>query len=162
KLFDGADLTAWAFAPGADTAVFGFADGTVRTATIKVENAFVDASVAPAGQEIKPGASAPITDRGVIARTPQGLYRLSSLDVQVQEPAKGRSSSPVPLLDQTKTTSGAVVAVLSAAGDLRLNTVREHTNLLSGEVTLKLTGFDLPYREPAGKGPPMRLFLSAV
>ncbi|MFO0966370.1 MAG: ABC transporter permease subunit [Gemmataceae bacterium] len=159
---DGPGLTAWSFAAGSNEAVFGFADGSVRTGAIKIDSRFIEADeLPPTARDIEIGVSLPLRN-GAVLRTPKGKYRFSELALDIKDPAKGRSSSPVVLIDQTKTTTGTVIAILSAAGELRLNTVREQTNLLSGETTLKLSGIDLPYREPVGKGPPARLFLSAV
>ena len=41
KVFDGPALTAWSFAAGSPSAVFGFAEGSIRTGTIKVTTRFL-------------------------------------------------------------------------------------------------------------------------
>jgi phosphate transport system permease protein len=161
KLFDGPALTAWSFAARSNDAVFGFADGSVRTGTIGIATRFLDGEPPADVQKLEPGQTIPF-EKGTITRTDSGPFRVAELDVQIKEPAKGATRSPVLLVDQTTTTSGVVIAVLNAGGKLRLNTVREQTNLLTGDVTYKLSGVDLPYEEPPGKGRPLRLALSAV
>src|SRR5262249_30718413 len=101
-------------------------------------------------------------EKCLVVRTPQGQFRLLELAVELKEPAKPQKPSPVVLMDQSQTTTGGVICVLTADGKLRLNTLREQKNLLTGESTFKLGGVDLPYQEPGGRGPPKYLFLSAV
>ncbi|MCI0684840.1 MAG: ABC transporter permease subunit [Gemmataceae bacterium] len=162
KPFDGQALTAWSFAAGSSEAAFGFTDGSVRTGAIKINSRFIDGDELPPGaNDLESGESLSFKN-GVVIRTPQGKFRRVELALTIKEPAKGRSPSPVLRIDQSETTTGVVVAILSAAGELRLNTVREQTNLLTGETVLKLSGMDLPYQEPAGKGPPVALLVSAV
>jgi len=166
-LFDeGPALTAWSFQPADSEAAFGFADGSVRTGTIHFSSSFVEAAELPeASRELAVGQSARFQD-GMVIRTPQGQYRYQGLTIDLKDPAKPDKPSPVVLLDQSKTTTGLVLCVLTDDGKhppkLRLNTVREQVNLLNDEVILKLTGVDLPYTEPSGKGHPKYLFLSAV
>jgi phosphate transport system permease protein len=162
SLFDSPALTSWSFAAKGGEAVFGFSDGSVRTGSIAIATRFCDADELPAEiKDLAPGATAPF-EKGIVTHTEGGQYRVTELDAQIKEPAKGATRSPILLVDQTKTTSGGVIAILNAAGKLRLNTIREHTNLLTGDITYKLSGVDLPYEEPRGKGPPSHLFLSAV
>jgi phosphate transport system permease protein len=163
QLFDdAAHLTAWSFAAKSDAAVFGFADGSVRTGTIGIDTRFLDPLDLPdRAKTLRFGEAIPF-EKGILAKTPQGQYRVSELATDIKDPAKGATRSPVLLVEQTKTTTGVVIAVLNAKGKLRLNTIREQENLLSGGITFKLSGVDLPYEEPKGKGPPSNLFLSAV
>ncbi len=162
KLFAGPRLTAWSFAAGSPDAVFGFEDGSIRTGTIKVTTRFLDAEHLPDEvKKLEPDETVAF-EKGVVTRTVTGQYRVCELEADVQDPAKGETPSPVLLVEQTKTTTGDVVAVLNAEGKLRLNTILETENLLTGEKTFSLSGADLPYVEPAGFGPPRYLFLSAV
>jgi phosphate transport system permease protein len=162
KLFDGPALTAASFPPGgADSpAVFGFADGSIRTGTIQFTSKFLGDEELPASlRDLEPKQAGRFQNTMGV-RLPDGQFRLTELQVDIKEPAKGQKS-PVLLVDHSKTTTGQVVVILSADGKLRLNTVREQTNLLTGVTTFKLSGIDLPYVEPAGKGRPLFLFLSA-
>ena len=134
----------------------------MRTGTFHFSSQFVEAAELPEETRgLAVGQSAQFKD-GMVVRTPQGQYRYQGLAIDLKDPAKPQKRSPVVLLDQSKTTTGLVVCVLTADGKLRLNTVREQVNLLNDEVILKLTGVDLPYEEPPGKGRPKYLFLSAV
>ncbi len=163
RLFDeDPALTAWSFPPAGAEAAFGFSDGSVRTGTIHFGGNLVEPGDLPeACRNLPIGQSARFKD-GMVLRTPQGQYRVQELAVDLKEPAKPQRRSPVVLLDQSTTTTGLVLCVLTADGKLRLNTVREQKNLLNDEVVLKLSGVDLLYAEPLGKGRPKYLFLSAV
>jgi phosphate transport system permease protein len=162
KVFEGPPLTAWSFAASSPSAVFGFADGSIRTGTIKVATRYLDPEQLPKeALTLAVNQSIPF-EKGVLTRTVQGQFRVSELEADVKPPVKGVTPSPVLLLAQTKTTTGDVVATLNAAGKLRLNTVAEKENLLTGETTFTLSGTDLPYAESPGQGPPSFLFVSAV
>jgi phosphate transport system permease protein len=161
RYFSGPQLTAWSFSPKSRDAVFGFADGSVQTGSIGIGSRFLDPEQLPEdAKDLKPGDTARF-EKGVVTLTEQGQYRVSELETDIKEPAKGATPSPIVLVDQTKTTTGFVIAALNANGKLRLNTIREQPNLLTGETTRKLSGFELPYEEPKGKGPPKFLYLSA-
>src|SRR5260370_3195455 len=163
KLFDGPPLKAASFPPGgADApAVFGFADGSIRTGVFHFTSRFLKADEQTAElRDLEPGQAARYQDTMGV-RLAEGRFRLTELDVDIKEPAKGHKS-PVLLVDHSKTTTGQLMPLLSADGKLRLNTVRSQTSFVTGLSTFKLSGIDLPYVEPAGKGPPAYLFLSAV
>ena len=146
KLFDGPRLTAWSFAAaamrmrsetggavtaGTQSAVFGFEDGSVRTGTIKTTTRFLDAEHLPEEvKKLEPNETIPF-EKGLVTRIVNDQYRVCELAADIQSPAKGESPSPVLLVEQTKTTTGVVVAVLNAAGKLRLNTILEKEDLLT-------------------------------
>ncbi|MBI3408345.1 MAG: ABC transporter permease subunit [Planctomycetes bacterium] len=130
--------------------------------TIRFDTSFLDPDELPddvRGLEV--GQAARVKS-GMVLRTPQGQYRLQELAVDIKDPAKAARPSPVLLVDQSKTTTGQVVTVLTADGKLRLNTVLEKNNLLTGQTTYKLSGIDLPYAEYASTDPPLKLFMSAL
>ena len=162
KVFDGPALTAWSFAAGSPSAVFGFAEGSIRTGTIKVTTRFLDPEQLPEEAKNLAFDETIAFEKGVLTRTVKGQYRVSELEAELKDSAKGETPSPVLLVDQTKTTTGVVIAALNAAGKLRLNTILEKENLLTGETTYTLSGADLPYTETKEQGPPSFLFLSAV
>ncbi len=162
EMFEGQKVTASSFAPGSGEAAFGFADGSVRLGKVGFSIRFIEKADVPkelADLEVNKSAR---WKKGVVVRTLANQFRYSELNLELQDPAKGPTRSPVVKLDQSKTTTGVVMAVLTADGKLRLNTVREQRNLLTDEVTLKLSGIELPYTEPPSKGTPSNVFLSAV
>jgi phosphate transport system permease protein len=161
-LFEGAKLTAWSFSPGGEEAAFGFADGSVRTGKIRFTTRFVGAEDLPADVRQLPPRKRAVLEKGVVTRTDQGLFRVTELEAELKPPVKGASRSPVVLLDRSKTTRGAAVAVLTADRKLRLSTVTERQIEGIDEVVLKVSGRDVPYVEPSGKGPPAFLFLAAT
>ena len=160
-LFPDAKLTAVSFTPG-EPAAFGFADGSVRMGTIQFSSRLLAIEQAP--QEVKnlPVGSAFFDKDGAILRSAEDRYQKITLDVDLKAPAKSARSSPVLLIDQSKTPTGQVIAVLTADRKLRLNTIREQKNLLTDETTYKLIPTELPYVHPAGKGEPFRMVMSAL
>jgi phosphate transport system permease protein len=161
ELFDGERLTAVSFNPAGDNAAFGFEDGSVRMGKIGFATSFVPPDDLPKELHgLEPGKTARLKN-GMVLKTPKDQYRLQELAVEIKDPVKPVRPSAVTLIDQSKSTTGAVNVVLTADGKLRLNKIVEKLNVLNGQFDFKATGVDLPYKEPAGKGPPMRLFMSA-
>ena len=56
-----------------------------------------------------------------------------------------KGASPVLLVDQTTTPNGTVIAVLTADGKLRLETLRKQENMLTKKIVIKRSGIDLPH-----------------
>jgi phosphate transport system permease protein len=164
KLFDGPRLTAVALSPGGSDvpAIFGFADGSMRTGKIHFTTRFLPPEEQPESLGgLEPGQAARFKDTMGV-RLSEDRFRLSELEVDLKDPVRGQQKSSIRLVDQSQITAGQVVAILSGDKKLRLNTIREQTNKFTGESTFKVSGIDLPYAEPVGKGPPQYLFLSAV
>jgi phosphate transport system permease protein len=159
-LFAGKRLTATSFTPGEETA-FGFEDGTLRMGKIGFATTFVQPDDLPDNIRALAAGEAARWKKGMVLKTPQGQYRHQTFSVLMKEPVETDKPSPVVLIDQSKASSGRVNVVLTADGKLRLNKVEEQRNLITGQITFEVSAIDLPYKEPAGKGPPMRLFLSA-
>jgi phosphate transport system permease protein len=161
ELFADKRLTAVSFTSGGEETAFGFEDGSVRMGKIRFADSFVDPGELP--EEIRkiPEGQSARWKKGVVLKTPQGQYKLQELSVEIKDPAEARKPSPVLLIDQSKTTTGQVIVVLSADGKLRRNTIRKKHNQILDEITYELTGVDLPYQEPPGKGSPLRLYMSA-
>ncbi len=163
-LFENKKLTSVSFTAGGEESVFGFADGSVQMGKIRFKTSFVQDKDLPENLKHLTAAKAGTTARfndGVVIRTPQDQNRLQELIVDLKKPADADEPVPVLLIDQSKTTTGQVIAAMTSDGKLRLNSIQEKENFGTGEITYFLTGSDLPYQEPAGKGPPLQLCTSA-
>src|SRR6516165_6276431 len=120
-LFGKTRLSAVSFTSGGENTAFGFEDGSVRMGTIGFATSFIDPDELPEDiRNLGEGKSAR-WKTGVLVKTPQGQYRLQELSVKIDDPAEARNPSPVLLIDQSKTTDGQAVVVLTADGKLRLN-----------------------------------------
>lgn len=158
--FDDVKMSAWSISPGKGEAIFGFEDGSFRLGVVNLASRFLDdAEATEEMRNLEPGKGGVRLKSGVVVRTPQGQLRVSELNLELQDPRKGPTRSPVIRIDQSKTNTGVVVASLAADGKLRLSTGREKKTA-PGEYTF--SHVFLPYKEPPGKGPPSHVFVSAV
>jgi phosphate transport system permease protein len=160
-LFSGKQLTAVSFTPAGEQTAFGFADGTVCMGKFHFATSFVEPDKVPDTLRGLATGKAAKLNKGMVVKTPQDQYRLQELSVEIHDPTKSATPSRVALIDQSKTTKGTTNVVLTADGKLRLTKITERINDLTDEIIKKLTTIDLPYEEPAGKGLPMRLHMSA-
>jgi len=134
--------TAWSLGAGEGRLVLGYADGTVQTGRIDFRTEYPDADTVPAElHDLPPGGSA-VLDDGVVQRTPEGQFRLLTVEMAMDEPV-ALAQAPIRLVDMNVRPSGPVFAALDSAGTLALRSVRERKNLLSGEITRTLRGGDL-------------------
>jgi phosphate transport system permease protein len=161
ELFSGKQLTAVSFTPAGEQTAFGFADGTVRMGKFRFATSFVEPDKVPDSLRGLATGKAAKLNKGMVLKTPQDQYRLQEFSVEIDDPTKAATSSRVALIDQSKTTKGAAHVILTADGKLRLIKITERINDLTDEIIKKPTSIDLPYEEPTGKGPPLRLHMSA-
>ncbi len=161
-LFAGERLTAVSFTPAGEATAFGFADGSVRMGKIGFATSFVASDALPKELHGMEAGKTARLNKGMVVKTPKDQYRLQELSVDIKDPIKAVKPSGVVLVDQSKTTTGTVNVVLTADRKLRLNKIVEKVNEFTDEITYTVSGVDLPYEEPAGKGRPMRLYMSAV
>jgi phosphate transport system permease protein len=161
ELFSGKQLTAVSFTPAGEQTAFGFADGTVRMGKFHFATSFIEAAKVPDSLRGLATGNAAKLNKGMVVKTPQDQYRLQELSVEIHDPTKPATPSRVALIDQSKTSKGAAHVVLTADGKLRLTKITERIIEATDEIIKKLTTINLPYEEPAGKGLPMRLHMSA-
>ncbi len=154
-------LTAAAFTARGDDAVFGFADGSVRLGHIRFTMGFPPAdSLPPAVRALAAGATAPL-GAGLAVRAQQGQLRVHGVEAQLDAPLAEPGGSPVRLLDASWRSSGPVVCALSADGTLRLHSLRQRKNLLTGQVTWTARSSTTPLPPHADGRAPSFLLLSA-
>jgi len=153
--------TAWTFLPEGREAAFGFADGTVRSGRIGFRTSFLSAEEAPPEiRALKPGERARLGS-GMVQALPDGLYRRQELALDMGAPLAACDAA-IRLLDRSATPSGTVYAALDVNGGLALLREKQVENMLTGETETRLKRRALPYREPAGRGPPAHLLLSGT
>ena len=163
ELFPGAELTAASFSRRETDAVFGFADGTVRTATVELA-----ATVLPLGRlgddvrrslEDAPPGTLVIDGNAVVERTPTGQARRLALDVSLDVPTVV-AEAPIRRLAHTRRTRGSVIVALAetapgetASGEapVRLLAVfgEEKSDFLTGTTrTVLAPPIELPFEPP--------------
>ncbi len=159
-LFDGEPPLSSAFSVDGQEAGFGFADGTVRLATLRFEPEFLERGLAPELDALEPGKLA-VYGGGLVQRTPEGQLRQQTFRVELKDPIEIADGDPVVLLDRSTLGNATSLAVLSESGALRVFDLSERKNLLTGKITYRKQSSELPF-DPAGRGTPNRLLLSGL
>jgi phosphate transport system permease protein len=142
--------------------LLGYADGSVRLATIEFVTTFLREAEAPPGaQALLPGES--IRDgQALIERGTSGLLRRSELAVPVEAPTEVAPGRALRLLDMVEATSGPVLVSLADDDVLRIGRVSRSTNLLTGEVHTEIEGGELELDFAAQGGPPSWLGVTGL
>ena len=152
--------TAFAFAEGSSDVAFGYGNGEVRLGTLAFTTRFLTESEVPEDlRGIEPGKPA-LLGGGMVQRTPEGQFRVQTLALELEKSTAIDPPAPITRLDLTMTASGSVFAALTKDGRILIERVTERHNLLTGKVTIRLSGGEVPYEPPPGKGPPDHLLLS--
>jgi len=106
---------------------FGFADGTVRLASIGFDSAFLGNAAAPGGAG---------GNEGVIQRLPSGESRRVTARIAVEEAIPvGADGESVRLLDSRIGENESILAALTGDGTLVVERVTSRTNLITGAVS---------------------------
>lgn len=139
--------TAHSFAIRDGNVAFGFADGTVRYGVIDFGARFIDPAQLPAEvTALQPGQSVAYDD-GVIEKTPENQYRLQSLRIELGDPVQIEKGSPVKLVDISLKSTGPVIAAMTESNTLHISEVSSRKNLMTGKVTVTLSGGKLQLNE---------------
>jgi phosphate transport system permease protein len=141
------------------SAVFGFADGSVRV----VRCAFTSEFLLPEEGQRHSGlpVGAPVVeDGGVLVRAPSGALRRESLQVEVGDPIP-IADQPIRLIDRSQGSSRGVICVATASGDLLLYDLTEKKNLLTGKTTQRAEKSDLPAL-PLDLGDPLAVLIAGA
>ena len=154
--------TAAAFALRDGVVVFGFADGSIQSGSIDFATRFVPPEQLPADIRRTRVGSPAVFEGGVIQRTPEGQFRLQTLAVDLREPVMVEEGAPIRLIDISMKSSGPVIAAYTESGTLHINEIAGRKNLLTGKVTLTLSGGKIQFDPPAGRGAPAHLTLAGL
>ncbi len=134
--------TAWAFAGEEGRAVFGFADGTVLTATAGFEVDFLDDGEVPERyHELRTDETA-VWEGSLLTRTPESQLRRQTFVLEKDDPV-ALGASPIRLLDIVRTSAGVVLVAVDEAGVIHDRTLTWKTNMLTGKKRLRSRGGDL-------------------
>lgn len=159
-LFADRILTAASFPVQEGEIAFGFASGEVCLGSIGVSAEYLGEQEEPPEARDLPVGGQASWRGGMLHRTPEGQLRWEQVVFALQEPIlpDSAAASPVRLLSHTRTSSGVVVGLMTADGQLRLLSVRERRNLLTGQTTLVASARAVPYTRPPA-GDPAHLLL---
>ena len=151
-LFDQARPTAaWFERMGGSQAVFGFGDGSIRTARIRFETRFLRHRDIPDDVRLKlqeqPVGTAIDFGNGIVQLTPGGDYRSQTLHVEVDD-ATSVSHKPIQLIAQAMRSNGPLICVLAGdAQGIELKAVagQEIEDFMSGGSVIEFDdAIDLP------------------
>ena len=161
-LFGGRVPAAWALDHREGWLIAGFQDGFTRIARLGFLTDFLEEEDAPDSlRDLEEGVLA--EDRGGIAeRTPVGQLRIQRFHFEEDEPVAVFDGSGVALVDIEVLSSGPVVAAMADDGTLTINQVSRRRNLLTGVVTITLSGGAIAVPQVGLRGLPAYLYLTGV
>jgi phosphate transport system permease protein len=162
NVFDGPPPTAASLSAGEGAGVFGFADGTLRFASIGI-------AVRPLAAENLPEAlrALPVGERvthagGILERSKEGELLHSVLDIRAEAPIPIEPPSRVLVVDSSRHGDTARLAAVTEDGRVILQSVRERPNMLTGEVSLTVTGGEIRLPQLQGREAPRYVRVSGV
>ncbi len=168
-LFDGKRPTCWSWspdeppvpepgAPEVPGCVFGFADGSVRSASIRFTSVYLERdAVSEEARALRVGGALR-HENGIVSLTPEKQWRFVRLQVEVSEPEQ-IAQAAIRLIDYALPSSGRALAFLTADGKLA---VRQYFRRFNTMVDAWVEDpFDKPvqFDGDARRGPPAFLRL---
>ena len=115
EVFSDGEMISSSFLIRGDLAVFGLADGRVRMAQVGFKTSIVDADALPA-QVVEILEQDPETptnyENGVVAKTPQGQYRIQHLEIELGREARV-ADGPVLKISHVIGPNGPLIAALA-------------------------------------------------
>ncbi|MEX0655844.1 MAG: hypothetical protein WD534_08055 [Phycisphaeraceae bacterium] len=167
-LFPERNLTAASFGDRSGDVVFGFDDGSIQMGMITFETRYLD-EADDDGNPLVPDDVLALDvyenlayDGGVITRTPRNQFRHRTVNVELREPARLDTPSPVRRLSHTEYAGRTMLVSYTDDGRLLLNEVRERRNLMTGEVRIDLADRELPFTLPPGRGAPDHVAMAGL
>jgi phosphate transport system permease protein len=141
---------------------FGFGDGTIQYGRVSFTTRFLDESEVPdTARAIEIGRGVPM-DGGMVERTPEGQYRLQTLEAKLEEPVEIERGASVRLLDISAKSSGRVVAALTSSNTLHVDEISTKRNLLTKKTTVTARGGRLKLGLAADEPKPAWLKLAGL
>ncbi len=153
-------LTAASSSVDSDVVAMGFEDGSIRQGKIGFTSSFIDPLTADDAIKRLDVGEVAVWQEGTVTRTPSGLLRLQKLNVDLDPPAPTGSKFKVQLVNIVSSSSGPILSTLTEDGKLRLSSVSKKVNLITDEVTVKLSSSELPL--PASVEDPSYLLISGL
>jgi phosphate transport system permease protein len=154
RLFDGNRLVSWSFSIDGSDVAFGFEDGRIQIGSIGFVTDFPEPETLPESFDSLEVGGRAVHESAIIQRTPEGQLRRQRLGVRLNAPIVVDSTQSVVLLDLIVNDGNPVVTTLTSDGTLRLNTVQQFENLMTGEVVQEVRSNTLPdpFDRPGGLG----------
>ena len=145
-----------------NTLAFGFADGTLRLATLDFTARFPRSEdLEPEAQDVQSGAPIPY-ERGMLLRTPEGELRLSKLEFELGDPIALATPRPIARLTHVSNEDGAVLVFAADDGTLHHVAAVESENMFTGEVSFDVVETPLTDIGAPGRALPERLLLTGL
>jgi phosphate transport system permease protein len=151
-------VTACSFGISENTVILGYADGSVRSGSIDFTARMLDDAKVPAEHRgLAEGQVAALGDSMVMTRTPGG-FRAHEVRVHLEPPVVISAGRPVVLVDRADRLDATVLAALTDDRQVHVREVHRRENLITGEMTTRVTGGD--FALPAGAAMPAHLLMS--
>ena len=132
-------LTSWSIGLDGETAIFGFADGTVKLGMARFSaSPTAEPDLVQEHGNVPEGRVVEAQDK-LLSRGPGGL-RLHDFSLKLAEPLAVGDGHAIVLVDRAARAGGSLFAAMNDQGRVRVNVVRERENLITGEVTTQLSG----------------------
>lgn len=126
--------------PGSGWAVAGYADGTFRIGTCRVESRFLASTDLPPGFDRLDVGTAKVAGDNVIVRTGADRYARLTFAVELASEPSRVLDAPIVDVDATQGSTGPLVAALDDRGRVRIETSSARRNLLTDEVVTESAG----------------------
>ncbi len=150
-------VTACSFGISENTVILGYADGSVRSGSIDFTARMVeDADVPAEHRGLAEGQVAALGEE-LLTRTPGG-FRAHSVRVRLEPPVVIVAGRPVVLVDRADRLDATVLAALTDDRQVHVREVHRRENLITGEVSTRVTGGD--FALPSGAAMPAHLLMS--
>ncbi len=141
---------------------FGFADGSVQHGTVDFSTRFLEPETVPETvRGLEAGTALPF-ESGMLERTPENQYRLQTLLLDLKEPVVLEDGVPIRLIDVSMKSSGPVLAAITQSRTFHIDEVSTRKNILTGKVTLELSGGRMKLDDPAGEPEPSWLVITGL
>ena len=138
------------------TIVLALSNGNIQFVTVDFRTEFIpDDQVPKSVADLKQGEVGTVTD-GVVQWTPQEQLRKQRLVVEMSEPTEF-VGKPLNQIRHVTNSRGFAVAAIAEDGELLFGSVRERENMLTGDVTLRVTSAVLP--SAPGRESPDEIFV---
>lgn len=154
--------TAAAFAIRDGIVAFGFADGTVQYGTVDFSTRFLEPDTVPETVRGTEAGTAIPFENGMLERTPENQYRLQTLLIDLKEPVLLEEGAPIRLIDVSMKSSGPVIAAITASRTFHIDEVATRKNILTGKITLELSGGRMKLDYPDGDPEPSWLVITGL
>jgi len=160
QVVDGDSLTAWSFSLTGGDVAFGFAGGEFQTGTLGFVTDFPPAGELPENAAtLAPGDIMAVRD-AIVEKTPEGQFRRQRLAIDLETPVH-TGTGRIALIDFVRQSSALIVSYATTDNRVFINRVRQHENLMTGDVVSEIDGGQLPApASTASNLPPLSLRMS--